>query len=124
MKNWLSIFFLLCAMFVRAQNLNYEGVSYYSEDLETKQKTQQFFSHNGFIKVLESDNKIMTASATYTIVSKSIENNTIIYHCTGRDTFLNEVSIRIEYDRLYHQVKITPEDELMAGNYSVYFLVK
>lgn len=124
MKVFFTLISFLCVSAAFGQNLSYQGVTYFSEDVDSKQKSEQYYSHNGLIKVLETDKKITTPSSIYYIQSKNIENGVVVYHCTGRDTFMNEVPIKIEYDRFYQRVKISNEGEMAEANYSVYFLVK
>jgi hypothetical protein len=115
-------FFCLSACF--GQNLSYQGVTYFSEDGISKEKTEQHYSHSGLIKVLESVNKISTPSGIYSINSKSIENGIVVYYCTGKDIYLQEAPFIIEYDRYYNRVKIHQVSAETSHNYSVYFLVQ
>ena len=124
MKTLLSLFFLLFTTLGFGQNLSYQGVSYFNEDPESKIKSENYYSHNGLIKVFENDKKITTNAGVYFINSKEIENGVVIYHCTGKDILMNEIAVRVEYDRVFQRVKICPDDEMAKHNYSLYFLVK
>ena len=99
-------------------------MSYFNEDVDSKEKKEKFYAHNGLIKVLENDKKITTGSSVYYINSKCIENGIIIYCCTGKDVLMNDIPIRIEYDKFFNRVKICNDNELTERNYSVYFLTK
>ncbi len=124
----MKVFFTLLSLFSMSvcfgQNLNYQGVTYFSVDGISKEKTQQHYSHSGLIKVLESANKISTPSGIYSINSKSVENGIVVYYCTGKDIYLNEAPFIIEYDRRYNRVKIHQVSAETSNNYSVYFLVQ
>ena len=124
MKTLLSLFYLSFTSLCFGQNLSYQGVSYFNEDPESKIKSENYYSHNGLIKVFETDKKITTNAGVYFIKSKEVEKGVIIYHCTGKDVLMNEVAIRVEYDNFFQRVKICPDDEMAQNNYSLYFLVR
>ncbi|MCX6181722.1 MAG: hypothetical protein NT150_07335 [Bacteroidetes bacterium] len=124
MKVCFTLLLLCFTSLCFGQNLNYQSVTYFNEDIEAKTKTEQHYTHCGLIKVLESDNKIFTPTGSYSINSKSIENGIVIYYCTGKDIYLNETPFVIEYDRNYRKVKIHQVSAETSNTYSVYFLVQ